>query len=207
MKPRKHGATAPEEPRPADAAADEGSRPPDPDAPPSAAEPSSLRDPVLEELARLRAREDELLRAVAESQNVLRRRRQEMDSSVRHAEEAVVRDLLPVLDDLERALGAMADSADPSIRTGLALVRDRLVGLLEQRGLQAIRPQGESFDPELHDAIAQRPSAEAPAGIVLEVVQPGYRFRDRVLRHAKVIVAGAREPEGLGTASAAEKAE
>ena len=196
MKPRKHGAPS-GDPRPVETAgnepgstADRASA--DAGAPTDAA---SAPDPVMEELARLRAREDELLRAVAESQNVLRRRRQEMDANVRHAEEAVVRDLLPVLDDLDRALGAMVDSKDPSIRMGVALVRDRLVGLLEQRGLQAIRPQGEAFDPTLHDALAQRPAADAPAGSVVEVVQPGYRLRDRVLRHAKVIVAGAAEPE------------
>jgi molecular chaperone GrpE len=163
--------------------------------------------PDLRELARLRAREDELLRAVAESQNVLRRRRQEMDANVRHAEEAVVRDLLPVLDDLERALAAMSETADPSIRTGVSLVKDRLVGVLEQRGLRAIRPQGEPFDPELHDALAQRPAADARPGTVVEVVQPGYRFRDRVLRHAKVIVASAPEPEASGTESAARRSE
>jgi len=210
MKPRKHGAPHPGGSQPAETGRTEPSAGAEraPAEPGATTEPASVSapDPVLEELTRLRAREDELLRAVAESQNVLRRRKQEMDASVRHAEEAVVRDLLPVLDDLDRALGAMAESADPSIRTGVALVRDRLVGLLEQRGLQSIRPQGEPFDPELHDALAQRPST-APPGSVLEVIQPGYRFRDRVLRHAKVIVAGVAEPEESGTASPAGRTE
>ena len=185
MKPRKPSHSNPQDetlrPEPG---ADEG----------AAAAEEPAQDPTLEELTRLRAREDELLRAVAESQNVLRRRRQEMDANVRHAEEAVVRDLLPILDDLDRALGAMPESGDASFRAGVSLVRDRLLGLLEQRGLQAIRPQGEPFDPALHDALAQRPSPDVPPGAVLEVVQPGYRFRERVLRHAKVIVSGAPEP-------------
>ena len=67
--------------------------------------------------------------------------------------------------------------------------------------------QGEPFDPELHDALAQRPAADARPGTVVEVVQPGYRFRDRVLRHAKVIVASAPEPEASGTESAARRSE
>ena len=202
MKPRKHGPNPPDEaPGDKDAAGavsgqEAGDR-----------AGASSTDSALEELARLQAREDELLRALAESQNVLRRRKQEMDSNLRHAEEAVVRELLPVLDDLERALAAMSETADPSIRTGVSLVRDRLVGVLEQRGLRAIRPQGEPFDPELMDALAQRPALGAPPGSVLEVIQPGYRFRERVLRHAKVIVAATPEPETSGTESATRRSE
>jgi molecular chaperone GrpE len=148
-------------------------------------------DPITAELERLRAREDELLRALAEQQNVLRRRKQEMESSVRYAQESLVRDLLPVLDDFERALGAMEKKADDSIRSGVALVHEHLVKILERQGLQAIRPRGgDPFDPELHDALAQRPDAGTPAGTVLDVAQPGYRLQDRVLRHAKVVVAG-----------------
>lgn len=142
------------------------------------------------EVERLRAREDELLRALAEQQNISRRRRQEMEANIRHAQESLLRDLLPVLDDFERALAAMEPSTSESIRAGVALVRDRLVRTLVQQGLEAIRPLGEPFDPELHDALAERPSGDSEPGTILEVAQPGYRFRDRVLRHAKVIVAG-----------------
>jgi molecular chaperone GrpE len=142
------------------------------------------------ELDRLRERENELLRAVAEQQNITRRRRQEMESSVQFAQESLVRDLLPVLDDFERALGAMEGKAEPSIREGLSLVQDRLVRILKAQGLEAIRPSGDPFDPSVHEAVAQRAAGGAPEGTVLDLVEPGYRFRGRLLRPAKVVVAG-----------------
>jgi molecular chaperone GrpE len=154
-----------------------------------AAEGSSL----ITELERLRDREDELLRALAEQQNVVRRRRQEMESSVQYAQESLVRDLLPVLDDFERALQAMGEAASDSMRAGVGLVYDRLVRILTAQGLEPIRPIGEPFDPTLHDAIAQQPLPGTPPGTVIEVAQPGYRLRGRVLRHAKVVVAGSGE--------------
>jgi len=155
-----------------------------------AAEGSSL----ITELERLRGREDELLRALAEQQNVVRRRRQEMESSVQYAQESLVKDLLPVLDDFERALKAMDGAVSDSMRAGVALVYDRLVRILTAQGLEPIRPLGEPFDPTLHDAIAQDPAPDQAPGTVVEVAQPGYRFKSRVLRHAKVVVAGSAEP-------------
>jgi len=151
-------------------------------------------DPQAAELARLKAREDELLRALAEQQNVVRRRRQEMDASLKLAQEDWVRELLPVLDDFERAMLAMGAERSEPIRAGVTLVHERLLRLLERQGLAAIRPIGEAFDPALHDAVAQRPDPAAAPGTIVEVVEPGYRLRDRVLRHAKVIVAGPPAP-------------
>lgn len=149
---------------------------------------------LITELERLRGREDELLRALAEQQNVVRRRRQEMESSVQYAQESLVKDLLPVLDDFERALKAMDGAVSDSMRAGVALVYERLVRILTAQGLEPIRPLGEPFDPTLHDAIAQDPAPNQAPGTVVEVAQPGYRFKSRVLRHAKVVVAGSAEP-------------
>jgi molecular chaperone GrpE len=151
---------------------------------------------MMDELRRLRERENELLRAVAEQQNVTRRRRQEMESSVQFAQESLVRDLLPVLDDFERALLAMEGKVDASIGGGLALVAERLLRILASQGLEAIRPSGEPFDPTVHEAVAQRPSAEAREGTVLDLVEPGYRYRGRLLRPAKVVVASGEEHDG-----------
>ena len=145
---------------------------------------------VMAELTRLRGREDELLRALAEQQNVVRRRRQEMETSVQYAQESLVRDLLPVLDDFERALKAMDGKGSESMRAGVALVQERLLRILASQGLEPIRPLGEAFDPELQDAIAQQPAPGKKPGTVIDVAQPGYRFKGRVLRHAKVVVAG-----------------
>jgi molecular chaperone GrpE len=153
-----------------------------------------------DELTRLRAREDDLLRALAELQNVNRRRKQEAEAAIRFAAEPLVGEILPVLDDFERALRAFPSTDDP-LRAGVALVHDRLVKILEKEGLEPIRPQGEPFDPELHDAIAHLPIPGATPGTVVEVAVPGYRFRDRVLRHAKVVVAA--EPEAEADAAEA----
>lgn len=161
--------------------------------PEAAAEPAAPANPLEEEVARLRAREEELLRALAEMSNVQKRRRQEADTALRYANESLVRDLLPVLDDLDRALasnpGGPGD-ADSAFRAGVTLVRDRLIQVLRQEGLSPIPSKGTPFDPTLHDAIAV---AQAPVGVtpgtVLEEASPGYRLKERVLRHAKVVVA------------------
>jgi molecular chaperone GrpE len=162
------------------------------DAAASAAPPAARAE---DEVTRLRAREDDLLRALAELQNVNRRRKQEAEAAARFAAEPLVRELLAVLDDFERALRAISAPDDP-LRAGVALVHDRLVKILEKEGLEPIRPLGDAFDPELHDAIAHLPIPGAAPGTVVEVAVPGYRFRDRVLRHAKVVVAA--DPEGGG---------
>lgn len=144
-------------------------------------------DPAAE-IARLRAREDELLRALAELQNVQRRRRQEMDLALAYAHEPLVRALLPVLDDLERAVAATAGREEDPLAAGVRIVLDQLRATLARDGLEAIRPANGAFDPELHDALMQRPSPGTPPHTVLEVVKPGYRYRGRVLRHAQVVV-------------------
>jgi molecular chaperone GrpE len=145
-----------------------------------------------EEIARLRAREESLMRAVAELSNVLRRRKAEAEQSMRYAQEPIIRELLPVLDDFDRALAAMPGHAGDPVRAGIELVRDRLMQILSKEGVVAINPAGQPFDHNVHDAIGQR---VAPPGIqpgtVLEVAQRGYSMGDRILRHAKVVVAGA----------------
>jgi molecular chaperone GrpE len=145
-----------------------------------------------EEIARLRAREEELLRAVAELSNVLRRRKAESEQSMRYAQEPLLRELLPVLDDFERALAAMPGRAGDPLHSGIELVRDRLMQILSREGVTPVDSAGQPFDHNVHDAIGQR---VAPPGIqpgtVLEVAQRGYKMGDRILRHAKVVVAAA----------------
>ena len=155
-----------------------------------AADPQQLR----EELDRARAREDELLRAVAELTNVNRRRKQDMDQIAALAQESIVRNLLPVLDDVDRALAASREHQGDAFHSGLVMIRDRLWQILAKEGLEPIDARSAPFDPELHEAVAQHPSPEAP-GTVTEVIVPGYRVRGRVLRHAQVVVAGPRPGE------------
>ena|SRR2546427_2188171 len=145
------------------------------------------------ELARARAREDELLRAVAELTNVNRRRKQDSESIALFAQESLVRNVLPILDDIDRALAASKDREGDPFRSGVQMIRERLWRTLEKEGLEEIDALGAPFDPELFDAVSQRPSVDQPPGTVLEVIVPGYRFKGRVLRHAQVVVAGPRE--------------
>jgi len=143
------------------------------------------------EIKRLRDREEELLRALAEMTNVQKRRKLESEQTVRYAQESLIRELLPVLDDFERALAAMPGTPHDPLHAGVELVRDRMMKILEKEGLAPIQSAGQPFDPNLHDAIGERvaPAGTRP-GVVLDVAQPGYMLNDRVLRHAKVVVAG-----------------
>jgi len=163
-----------------------------------------------QELDRARAREDELLRAVAELTNVNRRRKQDMDSIALFAQESLVRNLLPVLADVDRAIAASRAREGDAFHSGLLMIRDRLRQILEREGLEPIVARAAAFDPELHEAVAQHPSDDQPPGSVLEEVLPGYRFRGRVLRHAQVVVAGPREGgehDATGTPNTARRAE
>lgn len=179
----------------------------EPGAGPAADAPAS---PLEAEAARLRAREEELLRALAEMSNVQKRRKQETEGMLRYANESLVLDLLPVLDDLERALVPTAGDPNDPVRAGVTLVRERLMQVLRREGLEPIQSKGAPFDPSVHDAIAvaKAPANVAP-GTVIEEASPGYRFKDRVLRHAKVVVAdgpAAHEPSKGGTADGGEAA-
>jgi len=139
---------------------------------------------LAEEVNKLR---DALLRTRAEMDNMHKRAEREMDKARRYQHEALMRDLLPVIDGLEQGL-ENADDGD-SAREGLALTRKLLLKALEDHGLEAIDPVGEPFDPQWHEAMSMQPSEEAEPDTVLMVLQKGYRLNDRLLRAARVIVA------------------
>jgi molecular chaperone GrpE len=105
------------------------------------------------------------------------------------AHERLVKELLPVLDDLERALEAARDSGTRSVEEGVRLVHRELKAALDREGLAEIETNGR-FDPHVHEALLTQPS-EAEEGSVLEVIQRGYKLGDRVLRPARVVVAAA----------------
>jgi molecular chaperone GrpE len=175
---------------------DEASAPTEPALETETKDPSQLTA----DLERARAREDELLRAVAELTNVNRRRKQDMETLAQLAQESLVRSILPVLDDIDRALLAAKGREGDPFYSGLMMIRERLWQTLGKEGLEPIDAKGAPFDPELHEAVAQQPGEDEPPGTVLEVVLPGYRFRGRVLRHANVVVAAPRQGSGESTA-------
>ena len=151
-------------------------------------------DPVEELQARVASLEDLLLRAKADQQNLQRRCAQELSEAVRYANAEMMRSLLGVLDDFERAVEA-AETTDTnaSVADGVRLIYDNLKKALWAHGLESIEAVGGPFDPHVHEAVMQQPSADHPPGTVLAEVAKGYSLRERVLRPAKVIVSKAVE--------------
>ena len=151
-----------------------------------------------EQLAALEAERDEhlndLKRVAAEFENYRKRVLRDQESLVARAHERRVKELLPVLDDLERALAAAEEHEEATLEEGVRLVYRELADALAREGLAEIETNG-VFDPHVHEALLSQPS-DQDVGSVLEVVQKGYRLGDRVLRPARVVVAAPREDDG-----------
>jgi molecular chaperone GrpE len=146
-----------------------------------------------ERLAALEAERDEAIdhwkRAAADFDNYKKRAARERAEYVTLANEHLVKELLPILDDLERALLAAAEHEEAALEDGVRLVHRSLATLLERQGLQPIETDGK-FDPHVHEALLSQPS-EADEGSVIDVVQKGYRIGERVVRPARVVIAAA----------------
>ena len=135
---------------------------------------------------------DGLRRSQADFINYKRRSVQEQQDARVAAEAAVIERLLPVLDDLGRALDAApAEFADQPWVEGIFLVRRRLFNTLEQMGVRQVGKVGEAFDPGIHDALMTQSGSGSPMGTVVQVTRSGYALGDRIIRPAQVIVAGA----------------
>lgn len=132
--------------------------------------------------------QQQLLRVHADFDNFRKRTRQEKEDLQKFAAKRVLEDLLPVLDNFERAAAALTDAAD-DVRQGIEMVQRQLAGVLEQHGVKAMNPVGQPFDPRLHEAVMQEPADGEEAGTVLAVLQQGYMLHDKVLRPAMVKVA------------------
>ena len=147
----------------------------------------------------LEAERDELLndlqRVAADFENYRKRVARDQESLVARAHERLVKELLPVLDDLERALAAAEEHEEAKLEEGVRLVHRQLAAALEREGLTEIPIEGK-FDPHVHEALLTQPS-EAEEGSVIDVVQKGYTLGDRVVRPARVVVAAA-PPESDG---------
>jgi len=140
-----------------------------------------------------------LQRTAADLDNRRKRTERQMAESVRYALQDFALDLLPVIDNFERALDHAGESRDvAALHDGLKLVHDQLLGVLRKYRVEKIAALGEAFDPNHHEAIAQVDSAEHPDQTVVDVEQQGYRLHDRVIRPSRVIVS--REPKPAGDA-------
>ena len=134
--------------------------------------------------------QDRLLRQMAEFDNYRKRTMKEKAEIILNGSAGVVTDILPVIDDLERAIANSAKSEDyNALKEGVELIYNKLMHTLEQKGLQKISPKNEPFDTDFHEAIAIIPApSEDLKGKVLDCAIDGYKLNDKVLRHAKVAV-------------------
>jgi len=149
-------------------------------------EEQAVEEPAAEESAP--APDDAYLRLAADFDNYRKRVAREQVEWTSRANERLLNELLPVLDDLERALEAAAEHEEAKLEEGVRLVHRSLLGLVERHGLSEIETEG-AFDPHVHEALLAQPGEGAEEGSVLQVLQKGYRLGDKVLRPARVIVA------------------
>ena len=154
-------------------------------------------DSELERLQREASEMRELAqRKQAEFENYRKRMERERLDLARYAGADVVKEVLPVLDNLERAQSYAAGSSEEQLRDGVAIIHRQLEEILARMGLTEVEGQGKPFDPHIHEAVSQHETVEHPEGTVLDVFQKGYLFKDRLLRPAMVSVA--RAPSGGG---------
>ncbi|MBC8145794.1 MAG: nucleotide exchange factor GrpE [bacterium] len=131
---------------------------------------------------------DKALRSVADLENVRRRAETERQQTLEYANEQLLRQLLPVVDDFERSVESGGKTPDfEALFRGIQLIHSNLAKLFERIGVKRMATVGEPFDVHLHEAVMRQPS-ELPEDTVVIEVEPGYMYHDRVLRHAKVII-------------------
>jgi molecular chaperone GrpE len=129
-------------------------------------------------------------RTRADFENYQKRIQREMAEDRRYAHAELARELLPVIDNLRRAVEAARRENDRSpLIDGVTMVHSQLLDVLRRYGVSPIEPGGELFDPTAHEAVVQKPRSDVAPGTIVEVFEPGYRLHERILRPAKVAVA------------------
>ncbi len=160
-----------------------------------AVEPNTLTAEQLEELKQRAAKADEnwdrLLRATADFDNYKKRAAREKQEAIKYANESLLEKLIPVLDTFDMALSATQNGkheAVQSLQTGISMVHQQLKAALASAGLEEVDAVGKKFDPNLHEAVSQRETAEVPEGTVVQQLRKGYRLNGRLLRPASTVV-------------------
>src|SRR5947207_4651263 len=132
---------------------------------------------------------DLALRSQADFENYKKRASREKDDAIKYANKSLLERLVPIVDNFELGLSAARAEAEKSpIYSGMSLVLKQLSDFLTENGLQPIEAEGQTFDPNLHEAIANEPTEEVPEGKVIRQTRRGYRLRDRLLRPSTVVV-------------------
>jgi molecular chaperone GrpE len=153
---------------------------------------ADLAQTVVELESELAATKDRWLRAVAELENYKKRVKREIDEASLRTTQALLTSFLPAVDNLERALEAAGPGASlDQVVKGINMVRDEFLGALKRHGIESVESVGKPFDPAVHDALQQIDSPDHPPGMVIREFERGYKLGDRLLRPARVIVAGA----------------
>lgn len=154
--------------------------------------PDQAASHVLDDLQELRAKAEErdkflelLRRTQADFENYQKRARRDADDERKYALKPLATDLLPALDNLERALATLKDD---TVGKGIAMVQTQLLEALKRHDIRRIDAAGQPFDPNQHEAVMQQPAADKPPNTVLQVLEHGYLYHDRVLRPSKVIL-------------------
>jgi molecular chaperone GrpE len=147
------------------------------------------QDPLEKALKEAEENRDRWMRAVADLENYKKRALQEKSKFLKYRNEELLRDLLAVVDNLERAQ-IHCDQAGRSdaLADGVCMIAKMLRDILDRYGVKEIKALGETFDPHLHEAIARGPATDKPANQVVEEMEKGYMYQDRLLRPAKVVV-------------------
>jgi molecular chaperone GrpE len=173
---------------PEQAPSPEGAPRPEPAAEPAGAEAESAEASPQEELERTK---EHLMRLAADFENFRRRALKDHQEAYQFGHQNLVKDLLPTVDNLQRAIDHAAQSEGGGLQgllQGVELVLRELQGVFAKHGVTAIEAADRPFDPEVHEAMAQAPDASVPPNTVVQVFQRGYRLRDRLLRPARVVV-------------------
>ena len=162
---------------------------PDARAPAGEAERSEAEDPMAGLQADLDRFRDLALRSQADFENYKKRSAREKEEAIKYANSSLLQRLVAIIDNFELGLAAAKEQgAESPIYSGMVLVQKQLNDLLAENGLQPIEAEGKPFDPNLHEAIGHEPSDRVPEGTVLRQTRRGYRFNERLLRPAKVVV-------------------
>jgi molecular chaperone GrpE len=153
--------------------------------------------------AQLRVAQDKYLRTLAEVENTKKRLLREKEEFVKYASESIMRSLLPILDSLDQALAKTNDKQNiEAVKQGFQLIRQQLIALLDKEGVQRIETVGQTFDPHIHEAIAQQDvDSGIPDNTILEEMQVGYLMHGKVVRSALVKVARHAAPEQQETST------
>ena len=163
-------------------------------APASGADAASADPAILQK--ELAIQQDDYLRLVADFDNFKKRTRRDSERQAAVEKETFISDLLPVLDNLERALESAQSTSSEPLHRGVAMTLQQLGQLLHRHGIEAAADLGRPFDPHRHEAVAVRHDPHQPDQVILEVSQRGYCRGDKTFRPAKVIVNDRRQPPG-----------